>query len=275
VKPTNLDAAIALASKHGFQGLEFNAREVAQLAEQEGAASVRRRFEDAGLRPSGFGLPVDWRSDEEKWRRGLEELPRLAAAAADLGTTRCFTWIMPSSDERPYEENYRFHVERFTPIARILGQHQCRLGLEFIGPKTLRDARKHPFIYRLHDMLAMGKEIGPNVGLLLDCWHWYTSGASVVDVETIKPDEVVYVHVSDAPAGVPVDQQIDNVRMLPGETGVIDVVGFLGALKNTGYDGPLVVEPFKKELNELPSDDARLERVSASLDEIMRRAGIA
>lgn len=275
VKPANLDAAIALASEHGFQGLEFNAREVAQLAEREGAAGVRRCFERAGLRPAGFGLPVDWRGDEGKWQTGLEELPRLAAAAADLGATRCFTWIMPSSDERPYEENYRFHVERFTPIARILAQHQCRLGLEFIGPKTLRDARKYPFIYRLHDTLTLGREIGPNVALLLDSWHWYTSGAGVVDVETIKPDDVVYVHVNDAPAGVPVDQQIDNVRALPGETGVIDIVGFLRALNTIGYAGPLVAEPFKKELAELPSDDARLERVSVSLDDVMRRAGIA
>ncbi len=275
VKPANLDAAIALASKHEFQGLEFNAREVAQLADQDSAASVRRRFEDAGLRPAGFGLPVDWRTTEENWQRGRSELPRLAAAAAGLGATRCFTWIMPSSDERPYEENYRFHVERFTPIARILAQHQCRLGLEFIGPKTLRDARKYPFIYRLHDMLALGKEIGPNVALLLDSWHWYTSGAGVVDIQTIKPDEVVYVHVNDAPSGVPVDEQVDNVRALPGETGVIDIVGFLRALQTIGYTGPLVAEPFKKELNELPSDDARLERVSASLDDIITRAGIA
>ena len=26
-------------------------------------------------------------------------------------------------------------------------------------------------------MLALGRDIGPNVGILLDCWHWYTASA--------------------------------------------------------------------------------------------------
>jgi sugar phosphate isomerase/epimerase len=71
-----------------------------------------------------------------------------------------------------------------------------------------------------------------------------------------------------------VDAQVDNVRALPGETGVIDIAGFLGALDRIGYDGPITAEPFKKELSDLPSDDARLQAVSASLDAIFGKAGI-
>ena len=275
VKPADLRAAIALASRHGFQGLEFNAREVAQLVEQEGAAAVRHLFAEAGLRPAGFGLPVDWRGPVEHWQRGLEELPRLVRAAAAIGSHRTMTWVPSGSDERAYEDNYRFHVERFRPIAQILAEHGCRLGLEFLGPKTLRDARKHPFIYTLPDMLSLAAEIGPNVGLLLDSWHWYTSGGTLDQVRGLRPEQVVYVHVNDAPAGVPVDQQVDNVRALPGETGVIDIAGFLRALDAIGYDGPVVAEPFKKELNDLASNDDRLERVHLALDTIFRRAGLA
>ena len=85
----------------------------------------------------------------------------------------------------------------------------------------------------------------------------------------------MYVHVNDAPAGVPVEEQLDNVRALPGETGVIDIAGFLQSLQAIGYDGPVVPEPFKKELADLPSDDARLETVGAAMDRIFRQAGIA
>jgi sugar phosphate isomerase/epimerase len=274
VRPADLRDAIAMAARHGFGGVEVNAREVAGLVEQAGAAQVRQWFEAAGVRPAGFGLPVDWRGDEQKWREGLEALPRLAEAAAAVGATRCMTWIPSSSDERPLQENWRFHVERFTPIARILADYGCRLGLEFLGPKHLREARKYPFIYRMGDMLRLGAEIGPNVGLLLDSWHWYTSGATVEELRALKAEQVVYVHLNDAPAGIPVDQQIDNVRALPGETGVIDVTGFLGALQAIGYDGPVTPEPFKKELRELPSDDERLRVVSAALDRVFRMAGI-
>ena len=70
------------------------------------------------------------------------------------------TWIMPQSNDRPFDQNFAFHVERFKPIARILDNFGISLGLEFIGPKTLRDAGKYPFVHTLHGMLAMGREIG-------------------------------------------------------------------------------------------------------------------
>src|SRR6185369_16124190 len=98
--------------------------------------------------------------------------------------------------------------------------------------------------HQMAPMLEMGAEIGSNVGLLLDVWHWYTSGGTVDELKALRNEQVVYVHVSDAPVGVPVDKQIDNKRCLPGATGVIDIGGFLGALKQIGYDGPIVPEPF-------------------------------
>lgn len=180
---------------------------------------------------------------------------------------------MPCSNDRPYDENYEFHVQRFTPIARILGDHGVSLGLEFIGPKTLRQTQTHPFIHTMEAMLGLGRDIGPNVGLLLDCWHWYTSQGTMESLKSLTPASVVYVHVNDAPAGVPIDQQLDGTRALPGETGVINIAGFLQALKSIGYDGPVVPEPFKKELADLPSDEARLKTVGAAMDENLAAGG--
>jgi sugar phosphate isomerase/epimerase len=273
-KPADLKEAIAIARRHGFGGVEVNPREVMAIDAERGAGTVRRWLGDAGLRPAGFGLPVDWRGDEAKWRDGILALPALARAAASIDCTRCMTWIMPSSDDLQRDENWAFHVERFTPAARILSDHGISLGLEFIGPKTSREARKHIFIYRMDEMLTLGAEIGPNVALLLDAWHWYTSGGTLDELTALRPDQVVYVHVSDAPKGIHVDDQIDNRRMLPGETGVIDMAGFLRALNSIGYDGPITAEPFKAELKALPSDDARLEVVTRSLDTIFERAGL-
>jgi sugar phosphate isomerase/epimerase len=181
---------------------------------------------------------------------------------------------LPSSDERAFDENWQFHVERLAPAAEILAASGCRLGLEFIGPRTLRDAARHPFVYRMQDMLDLGAAMGTNVGVLLDCWHWYTSGGTVDEIRAVRAEQIVYVHVNDAPAGVPVDQQVDNVRALPGETGVIDIAGFLQALQAVGYDGPVVPEPFKQELNSLPSDDARLATVGETMRTIFKRAGL-
>ena len=264
VRPDGLDSALQLAHYNGFSGLEFDVRTVADL----GAEVAKEKFHEAGVLPVVFGLTVEWRRDEETWRQGLAELPRLAKAAADLGCRRTATWVLSASDEREMDENVVFHVERFAPIAEVLGEHGISLGLEFIGPKTLRDRFKYPFVYTQDGMLELGAKIGPNVGLLLDAWHWYTSGGTVEDLQRLRPEQVIYVHVNDAPAGIPVDEQVDNVRKLPGATGVIDMAGFVGALKEIGYDGPVATEPFDDSLKDLPDDAARLTAVREAMDSV-------
>jgi sugar phosphate isomerase/epimerase len=274
VRADTLDQALTAAKTGGFGGVEFNPSEIADLIEAHDAQSVLERFANAGIRPAGWGLPTDWRGSEENWHSGLEALPRLAKAAADIGGTRVSTWIMPCSDTRELAENRQFHVARFRPIAKILGDHGISLGLEFIGPKTLRETQKFPFIHTMEDMLDMGREIGPNVGLLLDAYHWYTAHGTIEQLKALTPQQVVYVHVNDAPMNIAVDDQMDGVRDLPGATGVIDIVGFLHTLKNIGYDGPVTPEPFVN-LSGLPSDEARLQTIGAAMNLIWERAGFS
>lgn len=273
VAAPTLEAAIAAAQAGGFAGVEANAREIAERVARDGAPPVRALFEQSGVRPAAFGLPVEWRGDEEAWRRDLQALPALAQAAASVGCTRTNMWILPASDELSYEENRRFHVERLAPVAGALAEHGVRFGLEFIGPKTMRDGKRHEFVYTMAGMLDLAAEIGPNVGLLLDCWHWYTAHGTLDELRALTPEQVVYVHVNDAPAGVPIDDQVDNVRGLPGETGVIPIADFLAALQHIGYDGPVVPEPFKASLRDLPSDAERLEAVGASMRQVMGTLG--
>lgn len=274
VRPNGLDHAIALAKQYGFAGLEVDMAEVADLVDAEGADKVKQRFVDAGVIAAGWGLPTDWRSSEENLKHHLALLPRLAKAAAAIDCFRTFTWVMPASNDLDLAANVARHVARFTPIAEILREHGIRLGLEFIGPKTIRDQFKYPFVYEMAPMLELAAKIGPNVGLLLDCWHLYTSHGAMTDVESVAEADIVYVHVNDAPAGVAIDAQHDGTRCLPGETGVIDIAAFLKALAKIGYSGPVVAEPFKKELNDLPSDAARLETVAASLRKVFALGGV-
>lgn len=273
VSAASLDDALAAAKTGGFDGVEINPSEIASLVEAQGKSAIAAKFTDAGSKPAAFGLPIEWRGSEEAWRAGLNDLPRLAEAAAAIGATRTMTWIMPCSDDRPFEENKEFHVTRFAPVAKILADHGLSLGLEFIGPKTLRETQKFPFIHIMEDMLALGREIGPNVGLLLDSYHWYTSHGTTGQLEALTPAQVVVVHVNDAPLGVAVDEQMDGVRDLPGATGVIDIAGFLSALQSIGCDAPVIPEPFV-DLSALPSDIARLQRIGAAMDDIWCKAGL-
>jgi len=255
IRGLSLARSLDLALRTGFAGVDLNIGEAAELADRDGVGVVRQLFEDAGVRQGSWGLPVAWH-DDERWQEDLQHLPRLATLARQLGCTRTATWCPPASDVRPFEENFAWHVAHFRPIAQVLADHGCRLGIEFIGPKTLRRGRKYEFIYTLDGMMELAGAIDTgNVGLLLDAWHLYTSGASLDALDAITAQDIVVVHINDAPAGIPLDEQIDNVRRLPMETGVIDLVGFMNKLAALGYDGPVTPEPFSAPLNDIAAHD--------------------
>ena len=264
----------ALAKKHGFGGMDLNAGEAADLMDAGKLDTLKALYKKHGLLPGGFGLPVEFRRDEDAFKQGLAGLPRLAKAAAAMGCRRCPTWLLPFSNDLPFRENFELHRRRLRACAEVLRGHGCWLGLEFVGPKTMRTGKKYEFIWNLAGMLELADAIGTgNVGLLLDGWHWYTAHGSVDEILALRAQQVVYVHVNDAPAGVDVDAQVDNVRTLPGETGVIDIAGFLGALDEIGYDGPITAEPFSQKVRALPPDEA-VRATAQSLDKIFAQAGI-
>lgn len=269
--------AIELAKKTGFEGIDVSIGNIADLVEKESADYVKSMFEDAGIKPGGWGLPVNWRGEESELKEDLEKLPRLAKVGQEIGCTRVPTWVMSFSDERPFEENFEWHKNRFRQIAEILKDYDCSLGLEFLGPKTIREGHKYEFIHTMEGMLELCDAIGTgNVGLLLDCWHWYTSGGTLEDMEEnlTSAEQVVYVHVNDAPKGIPIDEQIDNIRRLPGETGVIDLAGFLKALDKIGYEGPVTPEPFSEKLKEIDEPEEAALVTIDGLNKAWREAGL-
>jgi len=238
-------------------------------------AEFRGLCQRHGLRIGAMGLPVEFRADQAKYEQGMAGLRGAAKEASEVGCTRCATWLRPASDEVSYLDNFRLHVDRLRPAAQILGEFGIRLGLEYVGPATSRAGRRYEFIHNLPQLLELCGAIGTgNVGLLLDSWHWYTAHETVEDLKRLDNRLVVQVHVNDAPAGVPVDEQKDNVRDLPGATGVIDMAGFLGALAAMGYDGPVTPEPFRPDLRQLPPAEAA-RRVGASMAGIWKTAGLA
>jgi sugar phosphate isomerase/epimerase len=256
IRGLSLSEAIAVAHDAGFAGLAFDSRAATRAVDEQGLAAVQDQFAQAGVKPALWNLPVAWR-DDDRWQADLRELPRLAATARELGATRTATYMPSGSDERPFRENFNWHVARLRPIAEVLRDEGCRFGIEFIGPRTYRAAFRHEFIHSLDGVMELNAAIGTgNVGLLLDSWHLYTSGGTIAEMERLTNDDVVVVHVNDAPAGIAPDEQVDTVRTLPMETGVIDLVGFMGALRKMGYDGPVMPEPFSQRLNDLAATDS-------------------
>jgi sugar phosphate isomerase/epimerase len=268
------EEALGLAATNGYDGLDLAMDQLLDLVAETSIQDVKDRYQAAGVRPGAWGLPVDFRGAEDAYQRGMERLPGHAQLAQALGSPWCATWILPYSDELDFQANMERHATRLRPAARILAEHGCRLGLEFVGPATQRAGHRYEFIHTIAGALELGDRIGTgNVGLLLDSFHWYTAHGTRDDLARLNADQVVFVHVNDAVAGRGPDEQIDNQRMLPGATGVIDIAAFLQALQRMGYAGPVVVEPFNAELRALPAPE-RARLAAESLAKVWAQAGL-
>lgn len=267
------EEAAALAGEAGFDAVDLPMEELVDPDNRSEASSVEATLAGAGVCAGGWWLPVEFREDRDTYAAGLELLARAAALAERVGARWCNTWMWPFSDELDYLANRRLHLERLKPVATMLGERGLVLGIEFVGPKTMRTGHRYEFISTMAETLELIDDIGEdNVGLVLDCWQWYTSHGTADDLAGLKREQVTYVHLNDAPAGLEVDQQIDDQRRLPGATGVIDIKNFLGALAAMSFAGPVALEPYDAELNAL-EPHARVRKAKASLDATLAGAG--
>jgi sugar phosphate isomerase/epimerase len=261
------DAACTLAKAHGFPGIDLDMGDLMKRAQATSAGAARDWFLSQGLKPGAAFCSARWREgdDEAAFEASLKQQAEEAALAASVGCTRSATWVMPASNTLDFRAHWALVTTRLTRVARVLGEHGLRLGLEFIGPATLRAQFKHGFVHSMDAMLGLCAAIGPNAGLLLDCFHGYTAHVTADDLGKLSNRDVVYVHVNDAIAGRGPDGQIDLERDMVTATGVIDIGAFMRALRAIGYDGPVTVEPFSNRVKAMPIADA-VALTGASLD---------
>ena len=247
---------LEMAIQHGYEAIIAMPDQLAGFSDDK-MADYLGVMDERSISWGSSNLPVDFRKDESTFREGLERLPKQALALERAGADRMNTWIMPSHDELTYSANFRQHAERLRTCARILEDHGVRLGLEYVGPKTLLTRARYPFLRTMAEARELISEIGTtNMGLVLDSFHWYCAEDSKQDILNLADKDIVTCDLNDARSDLSRDEQIDGTRELPGATGVIDLETFLSALVEVGYTGPVRAEPFNQPLRDMEDEKA-------------------
>jgi sugar phosphate isomerase/epimerase len=261
--------SIDLAGRCGFGGVDLAMKSVAEVAGSLGVAAVRERFAAAGIRPGAAGLPPGRVSvSEEEWATAIRELPPLAALAQQIGYTRSGIVVLPFHETLDWQRNFDLHVRRLREMATVLDGFGIRLGCEYVSQLTRRAPYEHHFIHDMKGILELCAAAGrDNLGLMFDTFHWYCAGETAADIEALRAEQVITVHVADGPPGRRLEEHVAFERALPGQTGVIDLKAAGCALRRIGYDGPITCEPFCK-LSDVPADQAAA-TLSAALDTIL------
>ncbi len=252
----NQRSAIDLAARHGFDAVDADGKFLGGLSDGErGELLASMNAKNIGWAMAG--LPVEFRKDEATFTSGISTFPEYVRGLQRAGVRMVTTYVLPMSNEHTYLQNFKLHVTRLGRVARVLNDAGLRFGVEYVAPKTLWASQRYPFVHTMAEMRELLGEIGlPNTGLVMDSWHWYHAGDQPADILKLRPADVVSVDLNDAPAGVPKDQMVDGKRELPAATGVIDVKGFLGALQQIGFEGPVRAEPFNDAVRHMAADEA-------------------
>jgi sugar phosphate isomerase/epimerase len=260
---------VRLAGKVGYGGVDVNLG----AARKDGVDATRALLAEAKVKPAIANLPVQFAAaDEAVFQEGLKGLDEQAKFAAAIGLERMMAVLSPGSPV-PKAERHTFIKQRLAPVAEVLAKSNIRLGLEFLGVLQFRTPPRsaHEYIFTLPDTVALAKELGPNIGVVLDIWHWHHSGGTLADILATPSSRIVHIHISDAKAQPPEDVR-DNGRLMPGE-GIIDGTGFFQALKKIGYEGGISPEPLGRVPAEMsPEDGARL-GLDTTLA-VLKKAGI-
>lgn len=255
-----------LAATTGYGGVDVDLGG----ARAQGAPNTRTLLRTLKIAPGSVGLPVNFSSDEATFQSGLAKLEDAAVFAATIGCPRMVA-VLPPSSTTPKAEFRALLKTRISAMAKVLETAGVRLGLEFLGPLHFRTRNPYEFIWRMPETLDFCTECGPNVGILLDAWHWHHAGATANDITTAGKSRIVHIHVSDAKAQPPEDVR-DNQRLFPGE-GVIDLVTFFQALKKIEYTDAISPEPLGRVPGDMPPEEGARLGLKTTMD-VMKKAGV-
>lgn len=259
---------IRLAARAGYDGVDLPSSP-AMLG--DGPDKVRALLSEHNLKVGFMTCPAGMSArDEGAFKTGLQRLDEVCQFAAAIGCPRLVTALMSSSDI-PAEEWRKVTLDRAHVMAPILERHQVRVGVENLAPLHFRKQFKYQFLWTVPQIVAFAKDAGPSFGLCLDAWHWHHSGGTVQDIVAAGNSQVVMVHIDDARKQSP-EAVRDNQRLLPGE-GVINLSGFLKALKQIDYEGPISPEPLSCFPAGTSDDEVAKTDLEATI-KVMKKAGL-
>ncbi|MEM1330129.1 MAG: sugar phosphate isomerase/epimerase family protein [Planctomycetota bacterium] len=267
--------SVRVASRAGFGGLDIRLNRFADEVERIGVDALADAMQAANLRPGYCSVtPQKIAVDQAEWDGEISDLDRRCALARELGYQRATSVMLPFHAELDFESNTRLHVDRVRQAADVLAEFGMSFGLEYVSPETRRRGQRYPFVHTLEQSLELLDRIDRgNVGLMLDCFHWHCADESPDAIAALPAERIVAVHVCDLIPGRQVTEQVVTERGLPGEFSIVDITGFLSAIAQTGYDGPITAEPTNPRWAAEDQETAAKLTVDAICD-CLERAGV-
>ncbi len=253
----DLETDIRAASAAGFDALEIWAAKLRRFLKTDSPENLSSLLAEHRLEPYSINSieHVTFR-DADSHQKLLQECEELCSIAAKIKCPYIVVVPSPLPDGTGRDEVIAESVRVLEELGEIALRYDVGLAFEFLGQTNCSV-----------QTLALADEIvghvaRPNVGLVLDSFHFYAGGSTLESIDALDAQRLFIFHINDA-EDRPRAELEDKHRLLPGH-GILPLKEIVGALRRIGYNRAASVEIFRPEYWERdPSQLARDARLAA------------
>jgi 2-keto-myo-inositol isomerase len=231
---------IKAASAAGFDYFEIWAAKLRVFLKEHSTNDLKRLFSSNNLKPYSINSieHITFREGEDyaKIKSECEELCRVASEI-DCPFVVVVPGKLPvdASEDLIVEESVRVLDE----LADTAEKFNVGLAFEFLGQTDCS-------VQTLGLADEIVKKVNrPNIGLVLDSFHFYAGGSTFESIDALNPEKIFIFHINDA-EDRPKEELNDSHRLLPG-LGILPLREIKAAFDRIGYDGVASVEIFRPE----------------------------
>lgn len=236
---TPMETFLKAIAKAGFQGVELRRDETFTYLDNHSIDNLKTKLEELNLDCITFNaVELFSLCPEKEFERILSYTERLMKIGNQIGCDTIIT--VPSFLEEPLSDAkiYTHTIERLEILAVLAEKFDFKLGFEPLGFLNC-SVRKIDMALRIIDEF-------PNIGLIIDTFHYFVGEHSINELDNIELDKLWLIHINDA-IEKPFEELLDFHRVLPCQ-GFFNLKMFVNKLKEIGYDKWVSLELFNEKI---------------------------
>jgi 2-keto-myo-inositol isomerase len=238
---SDLETDVAATREAGFKALELWAAKIDEYLSAHTVADLKALLADNGVAPLSINSIefIAFRSAED-YAKIRARCQQLCEISQEIGNPVVVVVPSPTPDRNlPWDDVVAEYVRVLRDLADIAAPYGVGLSFEFLGFGwcTVRTPRATWEIVVKTDR--------PNVGMTVDCAHFYGGGGLMSELDMLDPKRVFAFHLDDL-EDTPKEAISDATRLMPG-MGVIPLDEICRHMSQIGYDGACSIELFRPE----------------------------
>jgi len=237
---SDVETDIKYCEKYGYKFIEFQMVQLNKYLEKYDVKELKELLDKSGIKTYSLNALEFFNLKKgEEFEEIKQRFIRMCEIARPLECDTIIVVPSPNVNNLDKDQIKEDSIKALNILADIGKKYNVRLAVEFLG---FEETSINTF-GQCYDIL---EELNrDDVGLVLDCFHFYAGGSRVEDLKKANPGKIFVFHINDS-VELPLNELQDSDRVWPGD-GVMPLDKILSTLKEIGFDGVATVELFNPE----------------------------